>query len=493
MAPSRKYFRDQEKELMKRGFRSETEMLWLTGKINPKEVKDYREWVLASKKPAENELQLEIEPATPEVIDPPVDSHKDSLPSDYFEQYVKEPIDGVFESVAENETALIEFARTLKDLGMEDQPEIIQNAKNVIFGASIAAFRSLIVTLRFLAEVKLFLFEVSFNQKLQQEVAQQLKSVFGLIGNFCSDETARQDALLRLTQLKNEVARSVVTSFRSSWERAEFQGTRAELIGEWLFEGVLLIDAGATLAKGAVKGAATLAQTSEIAVQRTFRFAGEKGSQLSGELASLTRQINQYAERNFDRITKVIEESQLVRQAKAPKAPVATPLVVDGRASGKVVDSGAKIEGQKGLQEVLKGRNKAIRENSFDQYHLGVRMLSEKLRQSGMLRDDRMAVINSFVKGTIKARQAEKFEFALRYYDNIKAFEKGRYLFPTFPVTRELLALEYKWNKMLYFKQWKIKQGEIIFEGIAAAQGPGLPGGIKQLFLLDPKRSLIAP
>jgi hypothetical protein len=71
----------------------------------------------------------------------------------------------------------------------------------------------------------------------------------------------------------------------------------------------------------------------------------------------------------------------------------------------------------------------------------------------------------------------------MRYFDGKNAFATGRYLFETFPATRESLALSPKWNQMTELQQWRIRPGATLFESQASPQGPGLPGGQVQKFV----------
>ncbi len=121
----------------------------------------------------------------------------------------------------------------------------------------------------------------------------------------------------------------------------------------------------------------------------------------------------------------------------------------------------------------------------------GVKEASRILKELGLPRTVRKNILESFDRRTIKVRTAKKNEFGIRYYDNIDAFANGRYVFETFPASRNSLALLPEWNRMTYFKQWKIKEGTLLFEGIAAPQ-KYLQGGQIQKFIVDnPKISLI--
>ena len=90
-------------------------------------------------------------------------------------------------------------------------------------------------------------------------------------------------------------------------------------------------------------------------------------------------------------------------------------------------------------------------------------------------------------------REAGLGEYGLRYYDDINAFAKGRYLFDTFPASRQGLALPPEWNQMTYLKQWRVKSGTIFIEGRVAPQGANYSGGGMQKYILNPQTNLLEP
>ena len=73
---------------------------------------------------------------------------------------------------------------------------------------------------------------------------------------------------------------------------------------------------------------------------------------------------------------------------------------------------------------------------------------------------------------------------------NMNAKPDGRYLFETFPASRDSLAVLPEWNQMTGMRQFQITPGTLIIEGRAASQG-SYPGGQVQKFILDPKTGLI--
>lgn len=115
----------------------------------------------------------------------------------------------------------------------------------------------------------------------------------------------------------------------------------------------------------------------------------------------------------------------------------------------------------------------------------GIQQASEYLQSMGVPRRQRVEWLQGFESGTVQVRTAGTNEFGIRYFDNSEAFAKGRWLFETFPASRESLALKPAWNQMTGFQQWQIRPGATIIEGNAAGQGLGLAGGAKQKFILN--------
>ena len=118
-----------------------------------------------------------------------------------------------------------------------------------------------------------------------------------------------------------------------------------------------------------------------------------------------------------------------------------------------------------------------------DEVFAGVRQASAHLRTEGVPRSARKQILESFDVETIRVRTAGTEEYGVRYYDRVSAMEKGRYLFETFPASRDSLAVMPEWNSMAYFKQWQIRPGTTVIEGRAASQGQ-LHGGQIQKFIL---------
>jgi RHS repeat-associated protein len=133
----------------------------------------------------------------------------------------------------------------------------------------------------------------------------------------------------------------------------------------------------------------------------------------------------------------------------------------------------------------------AINQSKPNQY-AGVKEASAYLKSKGVPRTFRKQVLESFEVETIKVRAASANEYGLRYFDGVNAKAKGRYLFESFPASRESLAVKSEWNQMTNIAQFKVSPGATIIEGRASAQGAGLPGGQVQKYITD-LSDLLAP
>ena len=123
---------------------------------------------------------------------------------------------------------------------------------------------------------------------------------------------------------------------------------------------------------------------------------------------------------------------------------------------------------------------------SDDVIYSGVRKASEYLQEIGVPRGSRKRILESFEIPSISVRKAGNSEYGMRYFDNINADEKGRFLFTTLPASRDNLALLPEWNAMTKIKQFQLRPGGTIIEGITAPKG-NYRGGYRQIFtyLLD--------
>lgn len=122
----------------------------------------------------------------------------------------------------------------------------------------------------------------------------------------------------------------------------------------------------------------------------------------------------------------------------------------------------------------------------------GVQEASQILKERGLPRQVRKNILQSFDVRTIKVRLARTNEYGIRFHDKgLRATANGRYLFETFPASRNSLAIKPEWNNMTDIKQWQIKKGTLLFEGVAAPQGNLSGGQIKKFVVDDPVTSLI--
>ena len=117
----------------------------------------------------------------------------------------------------------------------------------------------------------------------------------------------------------------------------------------------------------------------------------------------------------------------------------------------------------------------------------GVRVAAKYLQNAGVPRQYRKQILQSFEIETISMKAAGDNTFGLRFFDDVNAFAKGRYLFPNFgnSVNRVGLALPPKWNMMTSFKQWQIAPGSQYVFGRTASQGGRFTGGNYQMYVND--------
>nr|WP_233445117.1 hypothetical protein [Paraburkholderia caribensis] len=115
----------------------------------------------------------------------------------------------------------------------------------------------------------------------------------------------------------------------------------------------------------------------------------------------------------------------------------------------------------------------------------GVNQASQYLKNAGVSRGRRKEILESFDVDTINMRSAGASEYGLRYYEESKAYAKGRYLFEIFSASRESLAVKPEWNDMTKIQQWKVREGEPMIEGREPSQGPCLPRVQVQKFALN--------
>ncbi|YCH29940.1 RHS repeat-associated core domain-containing protein [Erwinia sp. D4-22] len=115
----------------------------------------------------------------------------------------------------------------------------------------------------------------------------------------------------------------------------------------------------------------------------------------------------------------------------------------------------------------------------------GVKDASAYLKRQGVPRRFRKQTIESFEIVSLRVRKATDSEYGIRYFDGVNANARGRYIFETFPATRESLAVKTEWNQMTHFAQFQVRPGSVLLEGRASAQGIGLPGGQIQKYITN--------
>lgn len=118
----------------------------------------------------------------------------------------------------------------------------------------------------------------------------------------------------------------------------------------------------------------------------------------------------------------------------------------------------------------------------------GIKEASEFLKTEGVPRAFRKQVLQSFETGTIRLDIADDNTYGLRFYDNVNASAKGRYLYETFTdlTNRKNLSLPPEWNGMTGIQQWQIRPGTIIIKGNAGPQfqyGSEYIGGMEQWYI----------
>ncbi len=123
--------------------------------------------------------------------------------------------------------------------------------------------------------------------------------------------------------------------------------------------------------------------------------------------------------------------------------------------------------------------------NGMPNPYEGIQEASQYLQEMGISRAFRKQILESFDINTIQLQKATLSEFGIRYFDNISSFSEGHYLFETFPASRMSLALQGKWNLMKSFKQYQIRSETLFLKGKASSQGPYLPGGQIQKYIID--------
>ncbi|MDE3046672.1 MAG: RHS repeat-associated core domain-containing protein, partial [Verrucomicrobiota bacterium] len=136
--------------------------------------------------------------------------------------------------------------------------------------------------------------------------------------------------------------------------------------------------------------------------------------------------------------------------------------------------------------------NEIITVKQLSNPYMGIKQASKYLQDLGVSRARRVPILQSFEAESMTICQASQSEFGLRYFSNPNRVG-GSYLFESFPASRSSLAIRYEWNAMSGFRQFQIRPGTTILEGRTAAQGPYLPGGQIQKFVINWREDLFLP
>ena len=132
-----------------------------------------------------------------------------------------------------------------------------------------------------------------------------------------------------------------------------------------------------------------------------------------------------------------------------------------------------------------------------DDAYAGVKEASEYLKSSGISRNKRVEILQSFQEGTIKVETAGESTYGLRFHDfGVNASPKGSFLTDTFtPLTNpQNLALPTEWNLKTGITQWQVEPGTKMITGATAPQleyGSQYVGGANQWWV--PKDNLLKP
>ena len=101
-------------------------------------------------------------------------------------------------------------------------------------------------------------------------------------------------------------------------------------------------------------------------------------------------------------------------------------------------------------------------------------------KNSGALADD---VAKTFRFSRYTEITLEESMVLSRYYDNVNAFAKGRFMTNSISgfsfIDRMGLAIRPKWNEMSKIAHWEIPAGTTIYQGRAAMQFPWLGGNVQ--------------
>lgn len=138
------------------------------------------------------------------------------------------------------------------------------------------------------------------------------------------------------------------------------------------------------------------------------------------------------------------------------------------------------------LRSMFGTSSRIVRSEAF----AGIKAASQVLQNAGVPRAARVQILQSFEAGTVNVGRAGANQFGLRYFGG-NAPEYGRFLFDTFPASRQSLALRPEFNAMTSLRQFQIRPGATMITGRIAPQGLGYEGGQIQYFVIDPVRDLL--
>jgi len=124
--------------------------------------------------------------------------------------------------------------------------------------------------------------------------------------------------------------------------------------------------------------------------------------------------------------------------------------------------------------------------------YAGIKSASSFLRDQGVSRAQRVRILQSGEAAETVVRLAGSNEYGIRFFGGV-AGEGGSSLFETFPASRGSLAIRQAWSTMIGFRQWQIRPGATIIESRIASQGPYLPGGGIQKYVVKWWENLIQP
>jgi len=209
---------------------------------------------------------------------------------------------------------------------------------------------------------------------------------------------------------------------------------------------------------------------------------GTPGGKIVAELAYRhTYHLFTNAQRMFDRDLPESERRKASGEVGKIIVPIVLGVTIEMRAAGAAELEAAEHAANRGAGEATLGKEFKF---ATPEPYEGVREASAIMRREGVPRKIRKQVLESFDRRAMAVRPARPGEYGLRFYDDVVAKPRARYLFETFPASRGSLGLKLGWNRMTRLSQWRIREGATLFEGPTAEQGLGLAGGKTQKYVL---------